>query len=142
MNNIKLHRKKAGFTQFELAGKLDIAEMTVRRWENNKSEPRASDIKKLCEVLNVSESELLNGPQKNEIEIRVILEETDNWKMGVMDLTETGKDRFSIHIGPEKIGIEVMGRFEKPEDLDDVFARARKCAVETLAAQGRLGEIQ
>jgi transcriptional regulator with XRE-family HTH domain len=36
--------------------------MTIRRWETGLREPRASDIQKLCEVLGVSEAELLNGP--------------------------------------------------------------------------------
>lgn len=49
--------------------------MTVRRWESGLREPRASDIKKLCEVLRVTEDELLNGPKSNEIKIII------NWEV-------------------------------------------------------------
>jgi transcriptional regulator with XRE-family HTH domain len=59
---LKFYRKKAGMTQTELAERLDIHALTISRWESDIREPRASDIKKLCSVLNVSETELLNGP--------------------------------------------------------------------------------
>ena len=136
--SLRAARKKARLIQSELAERIGVHEVTLRSWERNAYQPRASDIRKLCEVLGVSEDELLNGPRKEEIEIRVIIEETNEWEVGTMDLRENSKDRFSVHIGPEKIGVEFTGKFEKPEDLDDVFARARKCAEETLAAQGRL----
>jgi transcriptional regulator with XRE-family HTH domain len=57
-----MYREKANLTQSTLAEKLGVVEMTIRRWENGLREPRASDIKKLCEVLGVAEAELLNGP--------------------------------------------------------------------------------
>ncbi|GHT01124.1 hypothetical protein AGMMS50276_28490 [Synergistales bacterium] len=61
-------------TQIELAERLDVVEMTIRRWENNLREPRASDIQKLCEVLGCSERELLNGPQEEvfKVELRFV----------------------------------------------------------------------
>jgi hypothetical protein len=53
-----------------------------------------------------------------------------------MNLTDNGPGTFSVHIGPSKVGIYVSGKFDGPEDLDDVFARARKMAEKTLANQG------
>jgi transcriptional regulator with XRE-family HTH domain len=125
----------------EVAVVMDVDIRTVQKWEAQETSPRVSDLPKLAEALGVSQEELLNGPTKNEVEIRVIIEETDDWEVGVMDLTGNGKDRFSVHTGPNKIGVEVSGKFDGPEDLDNVFARARKCAEETLAAQGRLAGI-
>jgi transcriptional regulator with XRE-family HTH domain len=62
MPYFRYYRDKAGLTQSALAENLGVVEITIRRWENGTREPRASDIKKLCEVLGVSEAELLNGP--------------------------------------------------------------------------------
>jgi hypothetical protein len=76
--------------------------------------------------------ELLNGLKK---------EEANDWEVEVTSCKNNDKDRFSIHIEPNKIGIEVVGKFEKPEDLDSVFALVRKCVEEALAAQGRLVNI-
>ena len=47
--------------------------MTVRRWESGQREPRASEIAKLCEILGVSEAELLRGPAEEKwvLEIKI-----------------------------------------------------------------------
>jgi transcriptional regulator with XRE-family HTH domain len=44
---------------------------TISRWENFLREPRASDIKKLCEVLGVTEAELLNGPKEESFTVEL-----------------------------------------------------------------------
>lgn len=75
MNNaIKHFRDRAGLTQLELAKYTDVSIDSIRRWESGLREPRATGIKKLCEVLKVSEAELLNGPQseKWELQIRIV----------------------------------------------------------------------
>jgi transcriptional regulator with XRE-family HTH domain len=71
---IRHYRKNANLTQIELASLVSVSVDTVRRWESGLREPRASDIKKLCEVLGCTEAELLNGPAKREIEIIIDLE--------------------------------------------------------------------
>ena len=72
--HIKTYRKRVKMTQIELAEMLGVHELTLRRWESGLREPRATKIKKLCEVLKVSEAELLNGPQseKWELQIRIV----------------------------------------------------------------------
>jgi transcriptional regulator with XRE-family HTH domain len=138
MYGLKRLRKARGLTQGNLAAELGVEMNTVWKWENGKIMPSVETLQRLANFFDISVDELLNGPKKNEIEIRVIIEETDDWEVEKMELTSGGKDRFSVHIGPGKIGVEVTGKFETVEDLDAVFARARKCAEETLVAQGRL----
>ena len=55
---LKSFRKKVGLTQEKLADELNISVMTVKRWEWGQRQPRMEEIKKLCEVLHVSEAEL------------------------------------------------------------------------------------
>lgn len=74
MENLRKYREKANLTQSRLAERLGVVEMTIRRWESGLREPRASDIKKLAEVLGVSDAELLNGPEKRRLEIIIDLE--------------------------------------------------------------------
>ena len=57
-------RKKAGFTQIDLADLVSVHETTIRRWESGKGIPRMDEIKKLANALNVTEDELLNGYEK------------------------------------------------------------------------------
>lgn len=48
---IKQKRKSNGLTQAELAERLGLSEMTVRRWEANKRSPRMEEINELSKVL-------------------------------------------------------------------------------------------
>ncbi|QBX15180.1 hypothetical protein Javan173_0051 [Streptococcus phage Javan173] len=45
-------------TQEEVAQKLDIATSTLSKWENGKSFPDVSEIKKLEELYNVSYADI------------------------------------------------------------------------------------
>ncbi len=59
---LKRLRKKQGLTQAELAYRVDVHEMTVRRWETGTRQlENIREIKKLAAVLHVTEDELLNG---------------------------------------------------------------------------------
>ena len=55
-------RKKAGLTQEELAYKVGVHVMTIRRYESDMRIPtNINDIQRLAAILHVSEEELLNG---------------------------------------------------------------------------------
>ena len=68
--------------------------MTVRRWELGQREPRASEIAKLCEVLGVSEAELLRGPQSKEWRIEVVFRREEDWEMNTMDMSASAPNLF------------------------------------------------
>ena len=54
-------RKKKKLTQEQLAEKLGINNRTISRWENGINMPDISLYKKICEVLDISVEELING---------------------------------------------------------------------------------
>ena len=70
--NIASIRKGKGMTQEELAQLLSTTTVTLSRWENGHFEPKASTIKKLCEILCCTESELLNGSQEGKVELESV----------------------------------------------------------------------
>ncbi len=57
---IRQLRKRANLTQPELAEKIGVHEMTVRRWESGQRSPRIEEIQKLAAVLGVPVTELLS----------------------------------------------------------------------------------
>ena len=59
-------RKKNGFTQQELASKLNITDKAVSKWERNISCPDINSLSKLAEVLDTSVEELLKSEIKQE----------------------------------------------------------------------------
>ena len=132
---IKLLRAKKGLTQIELAELIGVHELTVRRWELNHTEPRVSDVKRLCEVLGVTESELLNGPSEDVWELRIrvkselgreAIEMTPNMPcIATLDVTQEG-----AFLGVQAKW-ETFRDDEKFADLVRQFTEARALALET-----------
>lgn len=54
-------RKQNGFTQADLAKKLNITVQAISKWENGKSLPDPSIMLELCEFLGINVNELLTG---------------------------------------------------------------------------------
>ena len=64
--NLKTIRKEKGYTQEELAIKVNVVRQTVSKWEKGLSVPDADVLSHIAEVLEVSVSELLGADIKQE----------------------------------------------------------------------------
>ena len=64
--NLKTTRKAKGYTQEELAIKVNVVRQTVSKWEKGLSVPDADVLSHIAEVLEVSVSELLGADIKQE----------------------------------------------------------------------------
>ena len=64
---ITLKRKEKNLTQEQLAEQLNISNKTVSKWDTGKCMPDYSVIKNLCEVLEITISELMDGEEEKEI---------------------------------------------------------------------------
>ena len=62
---IAQERKLKKLTQSKLAEKLFVSEKTISKWEKGKGLPDTNLLPKLCEILEVSLNELLNGERNN-----------------------------------------------------------------------------
>lgn len=58
-NKIQNLRKKANFSQEQLAEKLDVTRQTISKWELEETTPDIKQAKKLSEIFQVSLDELL-----------------------------------------------------------------------------------
>lgn len=57
--NLEKARKKAGFTQKELADCLEVYQKDISRWEHNERTPNLYTLAKICGVLKISADEIL-----------------------------------------------------------------------------------
>lgn len=62
---LKERRKKAGFTQRELADRMHVTRSTVADWEADISKPEYSQIPVLCTLLDIRAYELFRLPPEN-----------------------------------------------------------------------------
>ncbi len=61
---IKKYRKKLGITQEKLAELIDISPRQLQRIENGSSETSLKTLKKLIEVLNISDEDIVKYIKK------------------------------------------------------------------------------
>lgn len=59
--NLKTLRKNKGFTQEELAARLNVVRQTVSKWEKGQSVPDAEMLVKMAEIFEVPVSQLLGS---------------------------------------------------------------------------------
>lgn len=135
--NLKRLRKKAGMTQEEFAKAVEISSMTARRWEWGQREPRMEEIKRIAAALHVTEAELLNGPESNEIKITLYYSEMP--KESEIDMS---KSEFDLYMGGNgSLGIKGGGKFATVEDIDSFVDRVREQLKQGFAFQQERGAI-
>ena len=134
--NITAIRKRKGINQEELAHWLSINTATLSRWENGHFEPKASVIKKLCEVLGCTESELLNGPAEDSWELRLVMKKAGDPQKGVLDMTNRNSNA-ALYIEDDQMAITLTAGYDlwsddaKFEDLLEQLRRKRAIGLKT-----------
>lgn len=73
--NIKALRKNKGFTQEELASRLNVARQTISKWEKGYSVPDADLLKKIADVLETDVSTLLGSPVAADANVDMVAEQ-------------------------------------------------------------------
>ena len=67
---ISQKRKEKNLTQEQLAEKLGVSNKTVSKWETGKCMPDYSVVKNLCEELEITVAELMDGEATDEKSVR------------------------------------------------------------------------
>jgi transcriptional regulator with XRE-family HTH domain len=137
-NNINYYRKRAKMSQKKLSQLVNVSFSTIRRYENGIREPRASDIKKLAEVLGVTEAELLNGPTGDgEIKFSFVMDmkevESMDVRMNEFKFGTGNDDIFGMFRVPKDVNFEEIGRrFVNNLRAEMVGDKAKREALEKM----------
>lgn len=67
---IKKKRKEIGLTQIELGDKLGVSDKAISKWKTGNSLPDIGILKSLSDILGISISELLNGREDNNKDVK------------------------------------------------------------------------
>ena len=73
--NLKAMRKAKGYTQDELAIKLNVVRQTVSKWEKGLSVPDADVLSRIADVLDIKVSVLLGGSVEEEANTNAVAEQ-------------------------------------------------------------------
>lgn len=103
-NFIMNKRKSLGFTQQQLADKLNVSFQAVSKWENGTAYPNIEILRDLATVLDVSVDEILSGSERNAEDLSyskagVDIAYTDTIKKEMAKHLETGDRRVLNSLG-------------------------------------------
>jgi transcriptional regulator with XRE-family HTH domain len=73
---IKKARLKQNLKQDDAAKLVGVTVQTYSKWENGKTEPKASQVSKLAKILKLSEKEICQGNLNQRVSLEEFLEET------------------------------------------------------------------
>lgn len=119
-SNIRQLRKKAGYTQIELAEKLEVSIATLRRWEAGETAPNGTRIIELAEILGVPPDEIVSGGEVSGRARNMIPAEEKSNGMLVFE-----GDGTRIELPPTDKGYELFNRL-----LENFLARKSVTAEE------------
>lgn len=83
---ISQKRKEKNLTQEQLAGKLGVSNKTISKWETGKCMPDYAVVKNLCDELEITVAELMDGEDSEEKSVRAHDDEQ------IMDLLKRTQD--------------------------------------------------
>lgn len=130
-------RKAAGLSQEELAERVGVHLNTISQWENGIYIPKTPKLKKLAEALNITEAELLNGPAKQEFEVKIV--------MGVKNLTgaagiEIADNTFLYGVQDDEPQIHIAGKVRI--DTPEMREKARELILKKFDAACRMFDLK
>ena len=73
--NLKALRKNKGFTQDELASRLNVVRQTVSKWEKGYSVPDAEMLEKIAEIFDTDVSQLLGNSIEQNASVDAVTEQ-------------------------------------------------------------------
>ena len=93
-SNIQKYRKEAGFTQKELAKKLNVAVGTIQQYEIGKRQPRLEFLEKIADVLGVDVWNLYDSYSLN-TDSDYFLDKMNSFRE---ELNEAGQEKAIEHV--------------------------------------------
>lgn len=64
--NIQTQRKKRGYSQEQLATKINVSRQTIYKWETNIAIPRADNIMMMVKIFGITYDELFSEEENND----------------------------------------------------------------------------
>ena len=136
---IREWRKKAGFTQEQLAEMVEVHVNTLAKWENGTREPRASDITRLAKALSCTEADLLNGTNDGKIKVTISYD-WEKFEKGEINMDGNLFELFLGKLG--EIGIKGAGLPKNREELEELEKKICADLESMFELQIKRGAIQ
>ncbi|MBR1417493.1 MAG: helix-turn-helix transcriptional regulator [Synergistaceae bacterium] len=91
-----MQRKECGLTQEELAAKINVSVMSIRRWEWGENCPRSDELQRLAEALGTTSAYLLGEVDTPQTGVGVPYSETKRIEPERVQQTSTINDKGTL----------------------------------------------
>ena len=112
----------------KLAEILGVQLNTIWRWENGRASPSVEMAKTLAQIFGITESELLNGPGKQNWELRLVMRKTGHPLEGVIDMAKDNSNA-ALYIEDDVMAITLSAEYALWEDdakFEDFIEQLRR----------------
>ncbi|MBD1396289.1 helix-turn-helix domain-containing protein [Pontibacter sp. JH31] len=118
-SNIRHLRKSAGFTQAQLAEKLDIKRSLVGAYEEGRAEPKLSTLVNVAKLFDVSLDELITADLSNPL-YKPTANASGGGKLRVLAITVDQDERENIELVPHKASAGYLNGYADPEFIEEL----------------------
>ncbi|MDB5273425.1 MAG: lexA [Chitinophagaceae bacterium] len=120
-NNIKVLRKKAGFTQEQLSAKIGIKRSVLGAYEEGRAEPGLQNLLKLSSELNISVDDLISLDFSDEQALTSSkATDLEGKKLRVLAITVNADDKEGIQLVPQKAAAGYLNGYQDPEYISEL----------------------
>jgi transcriptional regulator with XRE-family HTH domain len=117
--NIRYLRKQSGYTQAQLAEKLDIKRSLVGAYEEGRAEPKLSTLVNVARLFDVSLDELITA-DLSDPGYKPSVASSGGGKLRVLAITVDQDDRENIELVPHKASAGYLNGYADPEFIEEL----------------------
>lgn len=118
---ISQKRKEKNLTQEQLAERLGVSNKTISKWETGKCMPDYSIVKSLCEELEITISELMDGEESKEKSVQSYDEQIMNLLRRTKELEKQKNLLYGILLIVMGLALQVLSYTFGGSDVKDFF---------------------
>jgi len=119
-SNIRFLRKKAGYTQAQLAEQLDIKRSLVGAYEEGRAEPKLSTLVNIARLFDISLDELITQDLADPTSRNVKQPAQAGGKLRVLAITVDDQEKENIELVPYKASAGYLNGYSDPEFIEDL----------------------
>ena len=119
-SNIRHLRKSAGFTQAQLADKLDIKRSLVGAYEEGRAEPKLSTLVNIARLFDITLDDLITKDLSDPGVQRDAATASKDGKLRVLAITVDEQERENIELVPYKASAGYLNGYADPEFIEEL----------------------
>ncbi|MGV3642188.1 MAG: XRE family transcriptional regulator [Adhaeribacter sp.] len=118
--NLKILRKKLGFTQAQLAEKLGVKRSLIGAYEEGRAEPKLSTLVNIARLFEISLDQLITQDLSAEQPAALVVQHIKPENFRVLAITVDQENKEFIELVPQKASAGYLNGYADPEFIEEL----------------------